>query len=125
MITNFKLFEEKKNDKNIIWGMFNNNVEQIQYGIERGEDVDACNSFGETALMHLLNQRKYNNYDTEFLNKVIDELIKNDADWNIKTLNGKDIFDYADEYISIYLKEQYPEKYQEYLKKKASSDFNL
>jgi hypothetical protein len=58
--------------------------------------------------------------------EIIDEFIKNDIDWNIIDNKGRSFIDYiTDQYVIDEIIENYPEKYEKYLKISKVKKFNI
>ena len=88
-----------------------------------GANIDFIDDWGNTALITAAM--------TENMNSI-EELIKNNANWNITDKNGFDFFDIMRigssnfKYDNIlHLERKYPEKYKDYLMKKEASKYNL
>jgi len=88
--------------------------------LDLGADPNIQNGYGNTSLMLAK--------DTDMIKLLID----NNADWNITNNDGEDFVDLLDPHIDPWsgntenwLSKEYPEKYQDYLRKKKANEFNL
>ena len=91
----------------------NNNFFIVTDLLELGADPNIPNGNGNTALILAR--------DIDMIKFLID----NDADWNMINNNGKDFVDLLNNDEKEIIKKEYPEKYQEYLKKKQMIKFNI
>jgi len=124
MITNFKIFENI--DSEIVWGMFQNNPEQVMYGIANGGDVDVQDGNGETSLMFMAKRLRYETtwLKSKYYTNIL-TLINKGANWNLVDENGKDFLDYVEEEVKDELSYEFKEKYKEYLINKDLDKFNI
>ena len=101
--------------------------------IDNGADVNIKNRKNQTALLIVscLSRWAIKKYENNVKN-IVDLLIINDADMNAKDTNGNDMFDYFDLNPNItnvnmreYIKNKFPEQYNEYLIKKDVEKYNI
>jgi len=97
-------------------------------------DINILNKYDQTPLLYLAydyafsKQSTNGKKQTELDNKMLDLLIKKDADWNLKDNEGNDFFDLMQGKIIHNKKtidELYPEQYKKYLKKKTIKKFKI
>lgn len=88
--------------------------------IEKGAYVHATDNYGNNALIFLMNSHKFGDSKKE----CIDLLIKKNIDLAQTNHLDRDIFFNQNE-AAEYIKEKYPEKYDEYLMKKDAKKYNL
>ena len=127
MITKFKLFEKKEKNQH----KFNIMVEpEIQLFADR------LDKYCENNDLNLYHHHIYE--DDVFINfEIVDNHFNNLFNFHIKRFDNIHMLDNFIEKLSeqnwdkkilniiIFLKEKYPEKYQEYLKKKEMKRFNI
>lgn len=92
--------------------------------IEKGADVNAVDGFGNNALMLLA----FNSRFGDKVRECIDLLIENGIDLTHTDDKGIDIFSIMKFYATMiqdYIKEKYPEQYEEYLLKRDAKKYNL
>lgn len=98
--------------------------------IENGADVNIKNRYGETAffrIMCLPLSTIMKNKDK--IKKIIDLFIINNVDLSEKNKGGNDIFAYLDldrhTNLRGYIKDKFPNQYNEYIMKKEAEKYNL
>ena len=90
--------------------------------IEKGADVNATDSYGNNAIIFLTITEKIGNK----IRECVDLLIEKDIDLTQSNKNTRrDVFSIGGKLITNYIKEKYPEKYEEYLLKKDAEKYNL
>jgi len=100
----------------------------VKYLIELGIDINHININGYNALIlatDLLNGKTFGDKERSNLFQIVKLLIENNINWNqISNLN-KDFMSYLNLGVINYLKLQYKDKYDNYMKHKKSKKFNL
>ena len=93
----------------------------IKYLIKHGADVNHVDGFHYSILIYAASL--YVVHINKF--KLIDIIINAGADWNYVDSDGYDFFHYLNTDESNYIKNKFPEKYHEYLRKKEMIKFNI
>lgn len=88
--------------------------------VEKGADVNATDNYGNNAIMFIVHQNRF----FFGMKECIDLLIKNDIDLFQTNYQNRDTFFFQNQ-ATDYIKEKYPEKYDEYLMKKDAKKYNL
>lgn len=113
---------------NLIFSVKNNELSNVKYYIKNRNkldiDLNTKDEWGKTALIYA----SYWRFSTKMI-KMVNELIKAGADWNITDNTGKDFIDYLnnDKRLDIVnnIINEYPEKYEKYLIKKKANKYNI
>ena len=93
--------------------------EKLKLLIDFGADVNHIDDYGKTYLI-----KETHHYVSDLT--IISILIEANADWNIIDPNtGKDFFEKLKSEDKNIIIKKYPEKYQEYLKKKQMIKYNI
>ena len=91
--------------------------------IENGANVNLLSNDGFSALM-IISSDKYNFEKRKSVKDIVDILIENDVDLNIKNTKGQDIFDINDK-LHKYICNKFPVEYKKYLTKKEEEKYNI
>lgn len=94
----------------------------VKFLISKGADVNAVNRNGLSVIFHLALSGFYSRDTKGF--KTFSLLIENGVDLSFQDKQGKDIFDHRPELLK-YVKDNFPEEYEEYLIKKSVEKYNL
>jgi hypothetical protein len=102
----------------------------IKLLIDNNADVNLTNKFNETPLTIISQLPQYTiNKHKNIINKIIDLFIENNINLNIKSKGRGNIYNYTaldyNDYIKEYIKNNYPEKYEEYLMIQNRDKYNL
>jgi ankyrin repeat protein len=99
--------------------IFHENENIVKLLIKNGADVNLPYQNTDEKTTPLMLAGDINVYN------IIAMLIEADADWNLKDIYGEDFLDHTyEDWVEI-IKEDYPEKYEEYLMKKQAEQYNL
>ena len=130
MITKFKLFEKNKD--------FIENVHKFNIKVDSEIQLfaDRLDRYCEINDLNLYHHHIYDDDDFIYF-EIVDKHYNNLFNFHIKRFNNKHMLDNLFEKLSeqdldekiydilIFLKEKYPEKYQDYLKKKEIKRFKI
>jgi len=107
----------------LIFASANGNMASSKKLIDFGANLDIQDNFGDTALISCARNSKQPAYRKNI--EIIRYLIKNGADWNLKNNKNKDFLNYLRPYDKKIIREEFPEKYKDYILKKDIEKYNL